>query len=91
MQVYDEANALARAIRESDVCREYRQLKEEIDGIDNQILIEADYLVNANQSNYQPSAILTFRNTYFRTACGTRMLDLMYAEKLQEAEKNRTA
>ena len=32
MQVYDEANALARAIRESDVCREYRQLKEELDG-----------------------------------------------------------
>ena len=64
---------------------------ERIDGIDNQILIEADYLVNANQSNYQPSAILAFRNTYFRTACGTRMLDLMYAEKLREAEKNRTA
>ena len=32
MQVYDEANALAKAIRESDVCREYRGLKEEIDG-----------------------------------------------------------
>lgn len=64
---------------------------ERIAGIDNQILIEADYLVNANQSNYQPSAILTFRNTYFRTACGTRMLDVMYAEKLREAEKNRTA
>ena len=32
MQVYDEMNALARAIRESDVCRDYRQLKEEIDG-----------------------------------------------------------
>ncbi len=31
MQVYDEANALAKAIRESDVCREYRGLKEEID------------------------------------------------------------
>ena len=32
MQVYDEAAVLARAIRESDVCREYRHLKEEIDG-----------------------------------------------------------
>lgn len=32
MQVYDEANRLAAAIRESDLCREYRQLKEEIDG-----------------------------------------------------------
>lgn len=32
MQVYDEANVLAAAIRESDVCREYRRLKEEIEG-----------------------------------------------------------
>lgn len=32
MQVYDEAIALAAAIRESDLCREYRHLKEEIDG-----------------------------------------------------------
>lgn len=32
MQVYDEANRLADAIRQSDLCREYRQLKEEIDG-----------------------------------------------------------
>ncbi len=32
MQVYDEANALARAIRESEECRAYRQLKEEMDG-----------------------------------------------------------
>lgn len=32
MQVYDEANRLAAAIRESDLCREYRRLKEEIDG-----------------------------------------------------------
>ena len=31
MQVYDELNALTRAIRESDDCREYRRLKEEID------------------------------------------------------------
>lgn len=31
MQVYDEANALARAIRECDECRAYRKLKEEIE------------------------------------------------------------
>ena len=30
MQVYDEANALARQIRESEVCVSYRQMKEEI-------------------------------------------------------------
>lgn len=31
MQIYDEANALARAIRESDDCRTYRRLKQEIE------------------------------------------------------------
>lgn len=41
MQVYDEANALAAAIRESDVCREYRRLKEEIEGSEtNRALIK---------------------------------------------------
>lgn len=32
MQIYDEANALARAIRESEDCRAYRQLRQEIEG-----------------------------------------------------------
>ena len=31
MQVYDEANMLARQIRESEVCMNYRQMKEEIE------------------------------------------------------------
>ena len=30
MQVYDEANVLAKQIRESEVCVSYRQMKEEI-------------------------------------------------------------
>lgn len=32
MQIYDEANALARAIHESEDCRAYRQLRQEIEG-----------------------------------------------------------
>ncbi len=32
MQIYDEANLLARAIRENEECKEYRRLKAEIDG-----------------------------------------------------------
>jgi len=31
MQVYDQANNLARSIRESEVCAEYRRMKEEMD------------------------------------------------------------
>ena len=40
MQVYDEANMLARQIRESEVCMNYRQMKEEIDAAEtNKALI----------------------------------------------------
>ena len=31
MQIYDEANVLARAIRESEDCRAYRQLRQKIE------------------------------------------------------------
>ncbi|MBR5232499.1 MAG: YlbF family regulator [Clostridia bacterium] len=31
MQVYDQANALARQIRESEVCENYRQMKEALE------------------------------------------------------------
>ena len=43
MQVYDEMNALARAIRESDACREYRSLKEEIDGNETNRALVKEY------------------------------------------------
>ena len=43
MQVYDEMNALARAIRESDACREYRSLKKEIDGNETNRALVKEY------------------------------------------------
>ncbi len=36
----------------------------QIDGIDYQILIESDYIVNASESGYDQQAIRTFMETY---------------------------
>ena len=43
MQIYDEANQLARAIRESDVCRDYRRLKEEVEGNETSAALMKEY------------------------------------------------
>ena len=49
-----------------------------IDGPDHQILLEADFLVNAGESGYARSAIRNFRERVFRTAAGRDLLDSMY-------------
>ena len=49
-----------------------------IDGLDHQILLEADFLVNAGESGHARAAIESFRVRVFRTAAGTALLDSMY-------------
>ena len=55
-----------------------------VDGLDYQILLEADFLVNAGESGYSRTVIEKFRQRVFRTKSGIRLLDSMY---LGEAEK----
>ena len=55
-----------------------------IDGIDHQILLEADFLVNAGESGYTRPAIENFRRHVFRTASGTKLLDSMYLSGAEE-------
>jgi hypothetical protein len=50
----------------------------EIDGLDFQILIEADFLVNAMEENMTKKSILHFRNVYFSTETGKQYLDETY-------------
>jgi uncharacterized protein len=54
---------------------------DQIDGIDYQIMIEADYLVNADEANYSYSAIQSFYSKYFKTKLGKEILYKMYLEK----------
>ena len=49
-----------------------------VDGLDHQILLESDFLVNAGESGYTRAAIENFRRRVFRTATGTALLDSMY-------------
>ena len=49
-----------------------------IDGPDYQILLEADFLVNAGESGYTQQMIEAFRQRVFRTPSGTRLLDSIY-------------
>lgn len=49
-----------------------------VDGLDHQILLEADFLVNAGESGAARTTIETFRQRVFRTGTGMRLLDEMY-------------
>ena len=48
---------------------------EAIDGIDFQILIEADYLVNADDGGLSRENVQNMRDRYFRTAAGRELLE----------------
>lgn len=49
-----------------------------IDGLDYQILLEADFLVNAGESGYKSSAINNAKERILKTKTGTRLLETMY-------------
>lgn len=49
-----------------------------IEGPDYQILIEADYIVNADESNYPVENIANFDNKYFRTQAGHSLLHSVF-------------
>ncbi len=51
---------------------------DKVDGPDYQILLEADFLVNASESHLDRDAIMHFRDKVFRTETGTRMLNDIY-------------
>jgi uncharacterized protein len=53
-----------------------------IDGIDFQILVEADYLVNAFEQDLSGHAMTSMREKVFRTVSGRGLFDSMYADKL---------
>ena len=58
------------------VCRHHTYTG--IDGPDCQILLEADYLVNADEGEQSPQAIAHFRDQVFQTRSGTRLLNSIY-------------
>lgn len=53
----------------------------DIDGMDYQILIEADYLVNAGESGYSRENIQNMRDKVFKTSTGIALLNSVYLER----------
>lgn len=51
---------------------------QEVDGIDYQILLEADYLVNAGESGYEESNIRNVMDCVFKTSAGKMLLQSVY-------------
>ena len=50
----------------------------DVQGMDYQILLEADYLVNADESQYSEESIRNFCERVFQTESGTHMLRSIY-------------
>lgn len=50
----------------------------DVDAVDYQILLEADFLVNADENGLDRQHIETFRRQVFRTQTGSRILDSIY-------------
>jgi hypothetical protein len=49
-----------------------------IDGLDFQILVEADFLVNIFEDGMEPPAVRSIREKYFRTRTGAALCDAMF-------------
>lgn len=49
-----------------------------IDGIDFQILVEADFLVNIYEDSLERDSIDTIKNKYFKTNTGLKFISTMY-------------
>lgn len=52
-----------------------------IEGMDYQILIEADYLVNTDESSYSKENIKNMLEKVFKTSTGSKLLKSMYGIK----------
>ena len=66
------------------VCRHHTYTG--IDRIDCQILLEADYLVNAGEGELSAEAIRAFREKVFKTSTGTKFLDSLYLKRTSPSE-----
>lgn len=51
---------------------------DEVDGPDYQILLEADFIVNAYEDSLSKESIHNFRKKVFKTKSGKEILDIMY-------------
>ncbi len=53
----------------------------DMDGLDYQILVEADFLVNISEDGMASSAIKSIKEKIFRTSTGLKFINNLYPEK----------
>ena len=58
-----------------------------VDGLDYQILLEADFLVNAYEDQLSGKAIQSIREKVFRTDSGRSLLDTIYGSTAEQEAK----
>ncbi|MCD7842327.1 MAG: phosphohydrolase, partial [Lachnospiraceae bacterium] len=51
---------------------------DQVDGMDYQVLLEADFLVNADESQARRDQIVRFRDRVYRTKTGIQLLNEIY-------------
>ena len=51
---------------------------DQVDGLDYQILLEADFLVNSFEDSLNKDAVMTFRDKVFKTKTGINVLNTMF-------------
>jgi uncharacterized protein len=49
-----------------------------IDGIDFQILVEADFLVNIYEDEMSEGAVISAKDKYFKTSAGKKLIESLY-------------
>ena len=57
-----------------------------VDGLDCQILLEADFLVNADEEHLSQNSILSMRKNVFQTATGIRLLEELFCSPKDTGE-----
>lgn len=79
-KVFDEGGGYSADVVER-VCFliAHHHTYDNVDGIDWQILLEADFLVNSFEDNLSPEAIRRFRDKVFKTPTGIQLLNDMFA------------
>jgi len=55
-----------------------------IESLDYQILVEADFLVNAYEDHIPPKSVRNFRDKVFKTASGKKLLDAIYMTAISD-------
>lgn len=63
---------------------EHHHTYKNIQGLDWQILVEADFLVNAEEGGLTEKGVTGFRNRVFKTEAGKKLLDSIFQKRINK-------